>query len=188
MPKTTFFAFAIFAALVLALLASPAPQAQTTPPPNPKTVPVIDGDIGPCSADFTITDNAGAPLYDATIQVHIAYGFLSTSKLDLQVGTNIDGKARFTGLPAKTKHGLFFRAVKDHREGSAFDDTDKTCKAQFTVALEAPKPSAQLRAHSQPPSLDPVVFDPRFAPPQKLFWRMRSPSPIIVPISMRGLI
>jgi hypothetical protein len=115
------------------LPALPAPNPQ---PVDPRTVPVIDGAIGPCSADFTITDTAGAPVYAANIQVHIAYGFMYLHKLDLQVGTNAGGHARFTGLPDRTKQGLFFRASEGAREGSAFDDPAKTCKAEFTVSLQ----------------------------------------------------
>jgi hypothetical protein len=122
--------------LVLATLSLPALQAQTSPPPDPKSVPVIDGGIGPCSADFTITDPTGAPVYAATIQVHIAYGFMYLHKLDLQVGTNAGGKARFTGLPDRTKQGLFFRASEGARQGSAFDDPAKTCQSQLTITLE----------------------------------------------------
>ncbi len=185
MPISNLYALAASTALLLSLLSAPASQAQATPPPDPNAVPVIDGGIGPCSANFTVTDNAGAPIYDATIQVHIAYGFLSAYKLDLQVGTNAAGKARFTGLPAKTKRGLFFLASKNGREGSAFDDTAKTCNAQFTVALEEKKSTAQLQAHSQPFSFDPRVLDRRIALASNLFWRMRPPSPMIIPISMR---
>jgi hypothetical protein len=108
-------------------------QAQTA---DPNSIPVIDGGIGSCSADFTITDNAGAPIYDAKIKVHIAYGFMYLHKLDLEIGTNAAGKARFTGLPERTKDGLFFRAYSGDREGSVFDDPAKTCKAAFTVPLE----------------------------------------------------
>lgn len=108
---------------------------------DPHSVPVIDGGIGSCTADFTITDNARKPIYAADIKVHISYGAFGAHKLDLEVGTNTDGKARFTGLPEKTKQGLFFEASKDNRAGSAFDDTSKTCNAQFTVALEESKPS-----------------------------------------------
>lgn len=96
---------------------------------------MIDGGIGDCSADFIINDDAGKPVYAATIKVHIAYGFMYLRKLDLQVGTNADGKARFTGLPDRTKDGLFFSASEGDREGSAFDDTAKTCNAGFTIAL-----------------------------------------------------
>jgi hypothetical protein len=120
----------------LAMFFSPALQAQTAQPVDPKTVPVIDGGIGPCSAEFTVTDAAQAPIYAAKITVHIAYGFMYLHKLDLEVGTNASGKARFTGLPDRTKQGLFFRASEGAREGSAFVDPSKTCKAELTIALE----------------------------------------------------
>jgi hypothetical protein len=123
-------------AFLLAALSLPALPAQNTPAPDPKAVPVIDGGIGPCSADFTITDAAGAPVYAANIKVHIAYGFMYLRQLDLEVGTNASGKASFTGLPDRTKQGLFFRASEGGREGSAFDDSAKTCKANLTIALE----------------------------------------------------
>jgi len=123
-------------AFLVALLSLPALRAQSSPPVDPKSVPVIDGGIGPCSADFTITDATGAAVYDAKIRVHIAYGFLYLRKLDLEVGTNADGKARFTGLPDRTKQGLFFRASEGGRDGSAFVDRAKTCKADLTIPLE----------------------------------------------------
>jgi hypothetical protein len=127
---------ALSTALLLSILSMPILPAQNTPPVDPKTIPVIDGGIGPCSADFTVNDAAGAPVYDAKIQAHIAYRFMNLHKLDLEVGTNAAGKARFTGLPDKTKQGLFFRASKEGREGSAFDDPAKTCKAEFTITIE----------------------------------------------------
>src|SRR6202161_3083312 len=135
MPLTPRHGFLVALMLALTAFCPPALQAQNPQPVDPKTVPVIDGAIGPCSADFTITDTTGAPVYAATIQVHIAYGFMYLHKLDLQVGTNADGKARFTGLPDRTRQGLFFRASEGGREGSAFDDPAKTCKTQFTIVL-----------------------------------------------------
>jgi len=121
--------------LLLVVLSSLALQAQTAAPVDPKTIPVIDGGIGPCSADFTVTDTAQAPVYAANIKVHIAYGFMYARKLDLEVGTNADGKARFTGLPDRVKHGLFFEASEGDRTAQVFDDPATTCKAQFIVAL-----------------------------------------------------
>lgn len=126
---------ALSAAILLTMFSVSAP-AQNPAPADPKSIPVIDGGIGPCSADFTVNDSSGAPLYDAKIQVHIAYRFMSLHKLDLEVGTNAAGKARFTGLPDKIKQGLFFRASKQDAEGSAFDDPAKTCKAEFTITLQ----------------------------------------------------
>jgi hypothetical protein len=102
---------------------------------DPKTIAVVDAGLGSCAADFIITDDAGGPVYAANIRVHIAYGFMSLHKFDLQVGTNAEGKARFIGLPENAKQGLFFRASEGDREGSAFDNPSKTCKAQFTVVL-----------------------------------------------------
>ena len=106
---------------------------------DPKTIPVIDGALGSCTADFTVADAAGAPVYNAKVRVHIAYGFMNARKLDLEVGTNADGKARFEGLPNKLKHGgLTFYASHDDQEGSAFVDPATTCKAQLTIALQKP--------------------------------------------------
>jgi len=123
-------------ALTLFLLAaSISAFSQTTPAADAKSVPVVDGGIGPCSADFTVTDAGGAPVYAAKVKVHIAYGFMSAHKLDLEVGTNSDGKARFTGLPDHLKRGLYFEASEADRTAEAFDDPAITCKAQFTVAL-----------------------------------------------------
>jgi len=126
--------------VILALLLTPA-LAQT---PDPKSIPVIDGGLGPCTAEFTITDADNKPIYLAKIKVHIAYGFMSARKLDLEVSTNVDGKARFTGLPDRTKRGLFFDADEGERTGTAFDDPSKTCQAQFPITLRKPTtPPAQ---------------------------------------------
>ncbi len=127
--------------LVLALFLTVPSLAQT---PDPKSIPVIDGGLGPCTADFTITDTDNKPIYLAKIKVHIAYGFMSARKLDLEVSTNVDGKARFTGLPDRVKRGLFFEASEGERTGNAFDDPSQTCKAQFAITLRKPTtPPAQ---------------------------------------------
>jgi len=99
-------------------------------------VPVMDGAIGTCTVDFTVTDNAQTPIYDAKIKVHIGYGFMYWRKLDLEQATNIDGKARFVGLPSRTKRGLFFTATQGDRTGTAFVDPSQTCNATETIVLE----------------------------------------------------
>jgi hypothetical protein len=103
--------------------------------PDPHSLPSVDAGLGECSADFTITDVENKPVYAAKVKVHIAYGFLSARKLDLEVGTNVDGKARVSGLPDRLKKGLFFEASEGDRTGNAFDDPSKTCKAQFTITI-----------------------------------------------------
>lgn len=127
------FTIALFILLLAGLSTA---QAQNAAPADSKSVPVIDGGIGPCSADFKVIDNSGAPIYAANISVHIAYGFMYVRKLDLQIGTSASGQARFIGLPDRTKQGLFFRASEGGREGSAFVDPAKTCKADLTITLE----------------------------------------------------
>src|SRR5256884_1037844 len=79
------------------LLASQSPQ-----------IPVVDGGLGSCSADFTVKDGSDKPIYNAKIHVLIKYGFLSKRKTELEVGTNSDGKARMTGLPSMPKKPLEF--------------------------------------------------------------------------------
>ena len=111
--------------------ASSAKPAQA----DPKAVPVIDGGTGPCTADFTVNDSAGAPVYDAKIRVHIDYRWGGFHKLDLEVGTNIEGKARFTGIPAKPKRGLTYYATKGDQEGSAYVSPITDCKGQATITL-----------------------------------------------------
>jgi hypothetical protein len=123
------------ALLLLLTLASVLAAIEAGRGADAQPVPVVDGAVGPCSADFTVTDTAGAPVYSARIKVHIAYGFMYARKLDLEVGTNSDGKARFTGLPDRVKRGLFFEASEGDRAAEAFDDPANTCKAQFTAVL-----------------------------------------------------
>lgn len=122
--------------LIFLGLVSTAAAQSSSQTPDPHAVPTMDGGIGPCSADLTITDTSGKPVYAATVKVHIAYGFMNARKLDLQLGTNIDGRARFTGLPDRIKHGFYFEASEGDRSGEAFDDPAKTCKAAFTIPIQ----------------------------------------------------
>jgi hypothetical protein len=129
----------IFAILALGILSADAIATDDSQDAS-KAVPVIDGGIGPCTADFTITDVDGKPLYDAKIKVHIAYRFMNAHKLDLEVGTNVDGKARFTGLPDKIKHGIYFYASQGELQAEVFDDPASNCKAVFALALREKNP------------------------------------------------
>ena len=125
--------------LLVLLMLIPFSAAQA---PDPHSIPAVDAELGPCSADFTITDTAGKPVYAAKVKVRVSYGLLSAHKLDLEVGTNVDGKARITGLPSRLKKGLYFEASESDRTGNAFDDPSNTCKTQFAITLRKP-PQAQ---------------------------------------------
>lgn len=150
MPAPTKLRLTLPVLLTLAIL-SLAAQSQSAPPaeqkPDSKSVAEVDAGLGPCTADFIVNDDAGKPVYGAKIHVRVSYGFMSLHKLDLNVGNNADGKARFIGLPESSKQGgLFFRAYDGdgptYREGSAFDNPEKTCKAQFTLVLRnKPQPA-----------------------------------------------
>jgi hypothetical protein len=83
--------------LFLFLCLSGLPQTAEVP------VPTIDGDLGPCSVEFTVTDQKFQPLYNAQVHVRFKYGFLGLRKMNLRVGTNSAGKARVKGLPAKLR-------------------------------------------------------------------------------------
>jgi hypothetical protein len=123
--------------LALSLWLAGQMVAQTTPAQgvNSHAVPAVDGGIGSCSVLFTVTDGKGAPLYNAKVKVHIAYGFLGAHKLDLEVGTNIDGKASFTGLPSRVKQELHFLASKGDLAGSAFYDPNHNCHGKHDIVL-----------------------------------------------------
>jgi len=103
--------------------------------PDPHSVPVVDGGVGSCTADFTVTDSDHKPVYAAKIKVHIAYGFASVRKLDLEVGTNADGKARFTGLPNRLRRPLTFTASEGDRTAEVTDVVEDTCQGQFALTL-----------------------------------------------------
>jgi hypothetical protein len=110
--------------------------AQDSKPADSRAIPAIDGGAGPCTADFIVTDANGAPVYAAKIKVHIAYRFGGFHRLDLELSTDSNGKARFTGLPDRVKRGLYFEASEGDRSGEAFDDPSTNCKAMFTIGLQ----------------------------------------------------
>jgi hypothetical protein len=127
-------------------LPSPTPTAQPSPAPTPaQEVPAIDGAIGPCSVEFTVNDGYAKPVYAATVKVRIAYGFGGIKKLDLEAGTNSDGKVKFKGLPAKVHNPpLEFHASKDDLTGLASYNPVIECQAKHDIILEKVKPPAGL--------------------------------------------
>jgi hypothetical protein len=114
--------------------------AQTQQIPDPHQVPVMDGEAGPCSVAFIVTDTNGAPVYDARIRVHMAYGFAGVRRLDLEAATNVDGKTQIKGLPEKVKGGiLYFNASKGKQVGSATYDPAKNCGGQASSIVSTEK-------------------------------------------------
>lgn len=127
----------VFGGMVLyvAQLAGLAPAAQAA-----EKVPIMDGGAGSCSLELTVSGPDSKPVYAAIIKVHIAYGFGGIRKLDLEAGTNSEGKVKFTGLPARVhRPPLEFRASKDDLEGVAAYDPSAECEAKHDIPLRKSK-------------------------------------------------
>jgi len=123
-------AFLVMGIAAVALLSAPT-QATS------QAVPVMDGGAGPCSCDLTILTADGKPAAAADVKVHIEYGFGGFRRLDLEAGTNADGKVRFTGLPSRVKRPpLEFHATKDQLKGIASFDPQVECQARHDITLE----------------------------------------------------
>lgn len=112
------------------------PRVQAEQAPDPHSVPSVNGNIGPCSVEFTVRDSSQSPIYNAKVRVHISYGFLGVHKMDLEVGTNVDGKARFDGLPKKVKIPLYFQALQGNKEADTSWDPATGCKAEKSLTLK----------------------------------------------------
>jgi hypothetical protein len=114
--------------------------ASQVSPAAVKEMPVMDGGAGPCSLELKATTPDGKPVYDATIKVHIAYGFLGFRRVDLQAGTNIDGRVKFIGLPSRVRRPpLEFLASKDQLVGAVTYDPEEECQAKHDLVLDKPK-------------------------------------------------
>jgi hypothetical protein len=116
--------------------ASPSARAQA-----PQPIPVMDGEAGPCSLELTVTTGHGQPVYAAIIKVHMAYGFAGIRRLDLQAGTNWEGKVRFVGLPSRVhRPPIEFKATKDQMVGVAMFAPEDECHGRHDIIMEVPKP------------------------------------------------
>jgi len=108
--------------------------AQAAVPPKPDLA-TISARLGMCTADFTVADADGKPVYAATVHVRIRYGFLSLKRMDLEVGTNSDGKARVEGLPLGGRR-LTYDITKETRKTTVEQDLTTNCHAMYAVALK----------------------------------------------------
>jgi hypothetical protein len=116
---------------------SAAPAAET-PATKPLEVTTLDARLGPCSAEFTVKDEDGKPVYNATIHVRVRYGALGVRRMDLEVGTNGDGRARIIGLPDRARP-LVYEVTRGETMATAGQDLEKTCKGSYDLTLK-PRP------------------------------------------------
>lgn len=121
----------IFVTALSARSQKPASQSQTAPSAQNK----IDGGVGACTADFTVRDGENKPIYNAKISVELRYGFMNMRKNDLQIGTDSDGKAQFTGLPNFPKKPLDFHIKTGTVAKTVTDDPEAKCNASFDVVF-----------------------------------------------------
>ena len=90
---------------------------------------------GSCSAEFTVNDSDGKPVYGALVHVRVRYGFAGVKRADLEVGTSSRGKARIEGLPDKARP-MTYEITKDDKKTEVAQDVSSTCHATFDVALK----------------------------------------------------
>jgi hypothetical protein len=98
-------------------------------------LPVLKAGLGSCSADFTVTDADGKPVNLAIVHVKIRYGAMGIKRMDLEVSTNAEGKARVEGLPAKARP-LVYDIQKDNNKIVAQQNLAKECQKTHTVVFK----------------------------------------------------
>ena len=114
--------------------------ARAAAAPAGEKVPTMDGGAGSCSLELTVNGPDGKPVYAAIIKVHMAYGFGGIRRLDLEAGTNSEGKVKFTGLPPRVhRPPLEFHASKDDLEGVGTYDPAAECEAKHDIVLRKNK-------------------------------------------------
>jgi hypothetical protein len=122
----------MFAAAVVLALLLPAQKAAE----SPSDVTLMKANLGgSCSADFTVKDADGKPVFDALVHVRLRYGFAGVKRADLEVGTSSQGRARIEGLPDKAKP-MTYAITKDDKKTEVAQDVSTTCRATFDVVLK----------------------------------------------------
>lgn len=116
--------------LLLTLLVALSAQAQAPP-----EVPVLDARLGRCSAQFTVASPDGQPVYLALVHVRVRYGAFGVKRMDLEVGTNADGKATIAGLPDKARP-MAFDVKKDAWSATVEQNVETSCNAVHAVTLK----------------------------------------------------
>ena len=106
------------------------------PVEKPPDVTVMKAALGgTCSAEFTVKDADGKPVYGANVHVRVRYGFMGVKRADLDVGTSYLGKARIEGLPDKAKP-LEYEIQKEMKRASAEQLVEERCNATFDLTLK----------------------------------------------------
>jgi len=139
MSKRSFPIFLLALAIAGVCLVLQAQQPAQPQPPS-EDIPATDAQSGPCSIELSVTGPDAKPVYAARIDYHTTYGFMGAHKLDMSVYTNADGRAKFTGIPAKVKRPpIEFNAKKDDLVGMATMDPATECQAKHDIVMDKKK-------------------------------------------------
>jgi hypothetical protein len=98
-------------------------------------VAVVNGESGPCTADFVVSDSSGKGVYGAKIELRVQYGFMGFHKLDATINTNYEGKARFEGLPERIRKTAEFRVSHGDQSKALPYDPVANCHPRHEVVL-----------------------------------------------------
>lgn len=122
--------------MLIAAIALAAAALAQQPAETPKSeVAVLKAGLGGCSADFTVKDSDGKPVYAATIHVRVRYGVWGIKRADLEVGANSDGEARIEGLPDKARL-LTYDIQKAGKKAAVEQNVSDNCHATYEVSLK----------------------------------------------------
>ena len=122
---------AVLTLLVSSLFAQSEPKtdAATTQPP------VISADLGECSADINVMTTKRRPLYKAKIETLIKYGFGGFHRLTLELYTDVDGRARFEGLPERPRQPLAFEVTYEGRSTTVIVHPVQKCHGSYEAIV-----------------------------------------------------
>src|SRR4051812_6370482 len=103
---------------------------------KPDDVTLMKANLGgSCSADFTVKDAGGKPVFGALVHVKVRYGFAGVKRADLEVGTSSEGKARIEGLPDKARP-MAYDITKEGKKTDVTQDVADMWYATFDVTLK----------------------------------------------------
>jgi hypothetical protein len=103
--------------------------------PSKSEVPALKAGLGTCAADFVVKDADGKPVYQAMVHAKIRYGALSVKRMDVEVSTNDEGKARIEGLPSKARP-IVYDIEKAGVKATAQQNVATGCLASLQVTLK----------------------------------------------------
>ena len=119
----------------LALFLLSAVLVQQVAEPSKSEVPALKAGLGTCAADFVVKDSNGKPVYQALVHAKIRYGALSVKRMDVEVSTNDEGKARIEGLPSKARP-IVYDIEKAGAKATAQQNVASGCLASLQVTLK----------------------------------------------------